>query len=299
MFSRLFCTVSEILDDYRKDFVLRQCRSVRSLDSEIRQLKAHLGRMRASRLTTRLLRGYQSARIGQGMKAATVNKELADLSAALQLAASNELLGAIPKFPSRLPAGKPRQGFFEAEEYEAVRAFLPGWAADVLDFGYYSGWRRSEVTGLTWPEIDLPGRRVRLDPDRSKNNETRLIPLIGFGLATIERRAARPEGVGLVFHRAGSPILSTTWWTTWRRATKRAGVPHRLYHDLRRTCVRNLELAGVPRKVAMGWVGHRTESVYRRYHIVTEHDVIQAGEKLVEQIGVQASRRVVRLFCAK
>jgi integrase len=292
MFFARSITVCEILKDYRDDFLLRQCRSIKALDSEVRMLNNHLGELPIAEVTTRRLRGYQSMRITDGVKPATVNKELANLSAALHLAASNELIDAIPKFPPRLPVGKPRQGFFEAEEYEAVRACLPGWAADVLDFGYYSGWRRSEVTGLTWSEIDLPGRRVRLDPDRSKNKETRVLPLMGFGLEVVERRVqARRSGLDLAFHRSGHPILSTSWWKTWRRATERAGLPHRLFHDLRRTCVRNLELAGVPRKVAMGWVGHRTESVYIRYHIVTEDDVLAAGHKLLKVMDVQATDR--------
>ena len=49
-----------------------------------------------------------------------------------------------------------------------------------------------------------------------------------------------------------------------------AGVPGRILHDFRRTAVRNLEPAGVPRSVAMITVGHKTESVYRRYAIVDE-----------------------------
>ena len=44
--------------------------------------------------------------------------------------------------------------------------------------------------------------------------------------------------------------------------------------------MRNLELAGVPRSVAMKLTGHKTESVYRRYTIVSETDVADAVRKL-------------------
>ena len=44
--------------------------------------------------------------------------------------------------------------------------------------------------------------------------------------------------------------------------------------------MRNFERAEVPRKVAMAMVGHKTESVYRRYDIVTDSDLHAAAAKL-------------------
>jgi integrase len=57
-------------------------------------------------------------------------------------------------------------------------------------------------------------------------------------------------------------------------------VPGRILHDFRRTAVRNLERAGVPRSVAMRLVGHKTESVYRRYAIADDRDLRVAVERL-------------------
>ncbi len=53
-----------------------------------------------------------------------------------------------------------------------------------------------------------------------------------------------------------------------------------VFHDLRRTAIRNMERAGVPRAVAMKLVGHRTESIYRRYCIVDERMLREGVEKL-------------------
>ena len=73
-----------------------------------------------------------------------------------------------PPFPERLRESPPRQGFFEYRDYQAVRAHLPPPFQDVLDFAYYSGWRKREILHLTWDEVDRQGGMIRLDPRRSK-----------------------------------------------------------------------------------------------------------------------------------
>jgi integrase len=66
----------------------------------------------------------------------------------------------------------------------------------------------------------------------------------------------------------------------FKTACRKAGCPGRIPYDLRRTAVRNLERAGVPRSVAMKLTGHKTESVYRRYAIADERDLRVAVERL-------------------
>lgn len=97
-----------------------------------------------------------------------------------------------------------------------------------------------------------------------------------------------------VGHRTmrGRPLKS------FRKASQQArldaGVPGRILHNLRRTAVRNLERAGVPRSVAMKMVGHKTESGYRCYAIVDEAMLRKAAVKLAArrgQVGWRSSSR--------
>ncbi len=66
----------------------------------------------------------------------------------------------------------------------------------------------------------------------------------------------------------------------WKRACRAAGYPGLLIHDLRRSAVRNMKQAGVPRSVAMKITDHKTESVYRRYAIVSDADLKTAADAL-------------------
>jgi integrase len=54
----------------------------------------------------------------------------------------------------------------------------------------------------------------------------------------------------------------------------------RIPHDFRRTAVRTLERVGAPRSAAMAMVGHRTESIYRRYAIADERMLKESASKL-------------------
>jgi len=122
---------------------------------------------------------------------------------------------------------------------------------------------------------------LRLPPAISKTKDGRVLILVGELAAIIERRRAlQLDGVPWVFHRvvhghAGEPVRR--FYRSWRTALHQAGLTdNRIFHDFRRTAVRNMNRAGVPRQTAKQISGHKTDSIYNRYDIVDEED-IRAG----------------------
>jgi integrase len=93
-----------------------------------------------------------------------------------------------------------------------------------------------------------------------------------------DQRKQTPLFCPYVFHRQGKPIKM--FRRVWERALREAGCPEKLFHDFRRTAVRNMIRASIPESIAMEIAGFRTRSVFKRYHIMKETDLQEAAQKL-------------------
>lgn len=76
---------------------------------------------------------------------------------------------------------------------------------------------------------------------------------------------------------------------SWRTACKKAGCVG-LFHGLRRFAARALRDAGVPQVTAMKITGHTTDSMWRRYSIVCEADMLDALTKTEAHREAEAAR---------
>lgn len=275
--------VEDLLEMVKADY------AVNSRKTDLRGPFKHLTNIFAqypvSRIDTNQITEYASLRLAEGAAPATINIELAVLRRGLNLALEAGKISVAPKVKS-LELRNTRKGFFEHSEFVAVLAHLPLELMPVMRTAYITGWRISELLSRRKSHVDLEAGFLRLDPGETKNGDGRMFPLTPELHAVLARQLERNRTfeveekrvVPWLFHRNGRRILS--YRKAWATACRLAGFPGRLVHDFRRTAVRNLERAGVPRSTAMAMTGHRTESVYRRYAIVDEVMLHEAADKL-------------------
>jgi integrase len=233
---------------------------------------------------------YAKKRQDEGAAAGTINRELATLSKMLHLAHEHNKLVRVPVI-KKLREADPRAGFVDDAEFGAITKHLPVELAAGALVAFQLGWRKREVFGLQLRQLDLDVGTLRLDPGETKNREGRvayLTPGLKAALAAqVGRVKALEHRLGRIIPwlfphlegaHTGRPVLDLR--KAWASACRKAGRPGVLFHDLRRSAVRNMEQSGVSRSVATKITGHKTESVYRRYAIVSDADLVAAAQKL-------------------
>ena len=256
-----------------------------------RHLTPHFRGKRLISITTSEIRTFVAARQDAQASNGEINRELACLKRMFTLAVQAGKLHTKPHIPM-LQEDNVRRGFFEREQFEAVRSHLPAALRPVVTFAYLTGWRlRSEILPLEWRQVDWTGRVVRLDPGTTKNREGRSFPftvelerLLQDQLAEHDRLKKTGLIVPYVFTRGDKDPIKD-FRGAFATACASAGCPGRILHDFRRTAVRNLERDGVSRSAAMAMVGHKTEAIYRRYAIVDANTLRDAAAKIDHAAG--------------
>ena len=288
-------TLKEGLQAVADDLQMNTRKSAHETERRMRYLLDYFGEGRKmNSITTADVERYKKHRLDEKAAAATINRELASLRRAYRLAVrGGKLVSAT--YVGLLRENNARKFFFERKPFEAILSLLPERYHAPLRFAYITGWRfRSEVLSLTVAQVDLKAGFVRLEVGTTKSGEGRMFYLTQDLRKLLE---AQVKSLGMlkkrgiispyVFHEPDGAAIPY-FIREWREACQDAGYPHMWFHDLRRTAVRNLERAAVPRSTAMQMVGHKTESIYRRYAIVDEAMHREGAAKLDAWAKLQA-----------
>src|SRR3989442_3224529 len=290
-----------LAEDLKTHYTTTGSRDPKEAEKRLKPLRRFFTGCRAAQIDGAAFDRYVVKRLAAGTANGTINRERSVLLKMLRLALERGKLARLPVIRG-LKESAPRSGFFEAEQYPAVRRHLPADLQTACDVAYTFGWRmQSEVLALERRHVDLAGGRLTLDAGETKNDEGREVfltpPLKAAFAAQLDRVDALQRELSRVIpfvfphlsgrHR-GKRILDfrNAWRVSclesqlggltgearaqrqqWLKANPKAGLLGMLRHDLRRTAVRNLVRAGVPERVSMELTGHKTRSVFDRSHI--------------------------------
>ena len=230
-------------------------------------------------ITPDAIRKFTLARKAAGESPSTTNRSLAALKRMFHIAIRDRKLQHMP-YIGMLKESPARKGFLEPDAFRKLRDALPDRLKTFTTMAYFTGMRCGELRHLRWDAIEMTGDLLRLYSDETKSGEPRLIPL---NQETRAMLAMLPRDAGpYVF---GGKVPLGSFKKSWKSACRRVGLSAIMFHDLRRSGVRNLRRAGVTESVAMKISGHKTRSVFERYNIVSEDDLRDAARKLDNFIG--------------
>ena len=287
-----------LFDDLAKDLLidheLNKRKSMERTKISIAHLEKVFAGMKAVNIDSSRMKEYIDMRRADGVESATINRELDALKRMFSLGTecSPPKVHNVPHIP-KLKGNPPRKGFVECGDFLALREKLPDYLKDFCTFAYRTGWRKSEITKMKWDQVNLSQGTVTLNAGETKNDEARIVYLDGELKGIFERqletRKHSQKILPYVFLNEDKTDRIKTLRKSWQTACKNAKIGSRLFHDLRRSAVRNLVRSGIPEGVAMKISGHKTRSVFERYNIVSDSDLKIAAQKqeayLQTQIG--------------
>jgi integrase len=215
-------------------------------------------------------------RQSEGEAGGTTNRSLSALKRMFHLQIRDGKIQTMP-FIGMFKEAPARKGFLDVDQFRALRQELPDHLRPFVTVAYYTAMRFSEIANLRWDQVDLERRVLRLCQGETKNDEPRVVPL---NAEIVQMLGMLPRKSKFVFpgKRVDRPLSNLR--KSWTKACKSACLEGTRFHDLRRSGVRNMRRAGVAREVIMRVSGHKTESMFRRYSIVDEGDLLDAANKL-------------------
>ena len=270
----------------------------------LKRLHRNFAGRRANRLTGGDVDAYIERLLSEEEYAkASVNRITQKLGQAYSLAIRRNRLSSDNKPDIRRLSEKDnvRQGFFERPDFLLIKPGLPEYLQDFAHFGYVTGMRSGEIKSLEWSRTDSD--TIRLCAVDAKTGKPRSVPLEGEIAEIIERRRLLANGPW-IFHLDGDQIGD--FRKAWQRACVLTGLGAfycrecnlkldakcqcpkchwnwdgkdvapvyrgKLFHDFRRTAVRDMLRRGLNPDVVRSITGHETLSMMSRYNITDDRD---------------------------
>lgn len=237
--------------------------------SHLRWLDRFLNGLTLEDIHRELLDRITQERKSEGVSNATVNRTLEVVRAILRKAANE--WDWINKAPSIRMLSEPtrRVRWITREEANRLLEVLPSHLRAMAQFSLETGLRKSNVTGLSWSQVDLVRRTAWIHPDQAKARKAIAVPLSAAAVVVLREQIGKHPDY--VFSYRGKPVTQVNT-KAWRQALKRAGIENFRWHDMRHAWASWHVQAGTPLHVLQELGGWESVQMVRRYaHLSSDH----------------------------
>ena len=239
----------------------------RSYTTSLKFLLPHFGDSNLISISPKMISRYKVLRKGDGVKPATVNRELAMLSKAFSLAAKEwEWLKDNPvSRVSKEKENNARDRWLSKDEEKRLLDNSPEWIKQIIIFSLNTGLRLGELTGLEWSRVDISNKTILID--NSKNGEQRTIPLNKYALDVVTQRSrVRSLKCDYVFiNRYGGKINPNSLRDAFRKILRKVEIDDFRLHDLRHSFATRLTQSDVDLYKISKLLGHKDIKMTQRY----------------------------------
>ncbi|MBU6392314.1 MAG: site-specific integrase [Planctomycetota bacterium] len=239
----------------------------KSYSVSLKHLLLFFGNSRLTGITPKMISDCKVLRYSEGAKPASINRELAMLSKAFNLAVKEwEWIKENPvlKVPKEKENNE-RDQWLTGDEEKKLLENSPQWLRDLIVFALHTGLRQDELLSLQWSRVDLFRKTIIIQ--ESKSGKPRTIPLNQIALnILIEKAKIRNIKSDLVFlSNAMTKINCQNLIRALNIALKKAGIQNFHWHSLRHTFATRLAQRGVDLYKISKLLGHYSIEMTQRY----------------------------------
>ena len=295
-------TFKEMMEKFMQEHAPKVSKGMqRNFRSYLKNLMPFFGDTRLMQVTSKTISGYKAKRYSDGLKPASINRELSMLSKAFNLAVREwEWLKENPVSKVGLDKeNNERDRWLTDDEEKDLIKELPQWLKEIVVFDLNTGLRQDELLSLTWDRVDLLRRVIVIQ--ETKNGKPRTIPLIQPVLDILtEKSKVINLKTGLVFtNRMGRKINPRRLREVFNSVLERVGIKDFRFHDLRHTFATKLVQRGVDIYKISKLLGHLSITMTQRYaHHCPES--LRAGIQVLENsdYNLTTARESGNVSCA-
>jgi integrase len=281
-------TLADLIDRYIENIIPHK----KNQKNDLRHLqywKDEIGAYALSEVTSSLIVEARDKLKSPNRSNSTINRYMTSLSHSLSIGANewewieNNPCRKIRKLKE--PRGRIRY-LSEAEKSRLLKNCSESNSKDLYDavvLSLATGARYSELMGLNWNQVDFQRKAITLF--ETKNNEIRLLPIVGLAYKIIEQRfIKRRFDTELIFPSQKDKDKPIEIRDSFEKACRDSEIKDFKWHDLRHTTASYLAMNGASLAEIAEVLGHKTLAMVKRYAHLSEAHTAKVVESMNEKM---------------